>query len=178
MMRKLVVACLLLSSILGLGGCAGQKLKDYEGTAPVLDLEAYFTGPLKAWGIVQDRSGKVIRRFDVRLEGKWENGVGVLDEYFDYYDGEKQRRIWTITKVGENQYTGTASDILDEAEGEIVGTAMRWKYKMDLPVGDTTYRLTFDDWLYQMNDGVLMNRSYLKKFGITVAELTLVMQKQ
>ena len=29
-----------------------------------------------------------------------------------------------------------------------------------------------------MNDGVLINRSYLKKFGLTVAELTIFMQKQ
>lgn len=178
MKGKIYLVVLVICSVLALGGCAGHNLKDYQGTTPVLDLEAYFTGPLKAWGMVQDRSGKVIRRFDVVLEGKWENGVGVLDEYFDYYDGEKQRRIWTITKVAENQYTGTASDILDTAVGETVGSAMRWKYKMDLPVGDTTYRITFDDWLYQMNDGIVINRSYLKKFGITVAELTLVMQKQ
>ena len=55
---------------------------------------------------------------------------------------------------------------------------MRWAYQMDLDVGDNTYRITFDDWMFLMNDGVLINRSYLKKFGITVAELTLFMQKQ
>jgi hypothetical protein len=49
---------------------------------------------------------------------------------------------------------------------------------MDLEVGDKTYRIKLDDWMWQMNDGVLINRSYLKKFGITVAELTLFMQKQ
>jgi len=55
---------------------------------------------------------------------------------------------------------------------------MRWAYRMDLPVGDKTYRITFDDFMFLMNDGVLINRSYLKKFGFTVAELTLFMQKQ
>ena len=49
---------------------------------------------------------------------------------------------------------------------------------MNLPVGDKTYKITFDDWMFQMNDGVLINRSYLKKFGFTVGELTLFMQKQ
>jgi hypothetical protein len=67
---------------------------------------------------------------------------------------------------------------LDKANGHSSGSAMRWAYKMDLPVGDTTYRITFDDWMFLMNDGVLINRSYLKKFGVTVAELTLFMQKQ
>ncbi len=55
---------------------------------------------------------------------------------------------------------------------------MRWNYVMDLPVDDTTYRIRFDDWMWVMNDGVLINRSYLKKFGITVSELTIFMQKQ
>ena len=81
-------------------------------------------------------------------------------------------------KISKNEYEGTASDILDKAEAKVEGNAMQWVYKMDLPVGDTTYRITFDDWMFLMNDGVLINRSYLKKFGITVAELTLIMQKQ
>jgi hypothetical protein len=29
-----------------------------------------------------------------------------------------------------------------------------------------------------MNDGVLMNRSYMKKFNLTMAEITIFMQKQ
>ncbi|MFT5760687.1 MAG: hypothetical protein ACI9LM_005474, partial [Alteromonadaceae bacterium] len=62
--------------------------------------------------------------------------------------------------------------------GKLEGSAMQWAYQMDLPVGDSTYRITFDDWMFLMNDGVLVNRSYLKKFGITMAELTLFMQKQ
>jgi hypothetical protein len=49
---------------------------------------------------------------------------------------------------------------------------------MDLDVDGSTYRIRFDDWMWAMNDGVVVNRSYLKKFGFTVAELTLFMQKQ
>ena len=49
---------------------------------------------------------------------------------------------------------------------------------MDLPVDDKVYRIRFDDWMWQMNDGVLINRSYLKKFGFTVSELTIFMKKQ
>jgi hypothetical protein len=101
-----------------------------------------------------------------------------LTEDFDYYDGEKQRRIWTIKKLADGSYEGTASDILGKAQGQSQGNAVRWNYVMDLPVGDTTYRIRFDDWMWVMNDGVLINRSYLKKFGITVSELTIFMQKQ
>lgn len=161
-----------------LSGCAGQNLAHYKNMEPPLDLKEFFDGRIKGWGIVQDFSGKVTRRFEVEIIASWEGDVGTLDETFAYYDGQTQKRIWTVTKVGDDLYEGTAGDILDHATGEVSGTAMRWAYKMDLPVGDKTYRLTFDDWMYQMHDGVLINRSYLKKFGLTVAELTLFMQKQ
>lgn len=161
-----------------LTSCTSPNLEHYQDSSPQLSLEEYFTGPIKAWGIVQNHKGNVTRRFDVNMVGTWENGVGTLEEYFDYYDGEQQKRVWTITKIDDENYEGRADDILDKATGKLEGYAMQWAYRMDLPVGDKTYRITFDDWMFLMNDGVLINRSYLKKFGITVAELTLFMQKQ
>jgi hypothetical protein len=145
---------------------------------PAFDLKAYFNGPIKAWGIVQDWRGKVVSRFDVTMVGTWEGDKGTLEEDFNYYDGSTQRRIWKIKRINDTNYEGTAGDIIGKATGEISGNAVNWAYEMDVPVGDSSYRLKFDDWMWQMNDGVLINRSYLKKFGITVAELTLFMQKQ
>jgi hypothetical protein len=161
-----------------LTACTGPNLATYKQDAPPLDLKDYFTGPIKAWGLVQDRKGQVTRRFDVVMHGSWEGDVGTLEEHFNYYDGETDKRVWTITKISADRYEGKAGDIIGKADGEVAGNTMRWAYVMDLPVGDTTYKITFDDWMFLMNDGVLINRSYLKKFGITVAELTLFMQKQ
>lgn len=161
-----------------LTACTGPNLSYYKQDAPPLDLKDYFTGPIKAWGLVQDRKGQVTRRFDVVMHGSWEGDVGTLEEHFSYYDGETDKRVWTITKISADRYEGKAGDIIGKADGEVAGNTMRWAYVMDLPVGDTTYKITFDDWMFLMNDGVLINRSYLKKFGITVAELTLFMQKQ
>lgn len=161
-----------------LNACSGPSLNQYKDSKPELSLEEYFTGDIKAWGIIQDRKGQITRRFDVSMIGRWDGDTGTLEEDFEYYDGEKQKRIWTITKINETNYEGRADDILDKATGEVNGNAMRWAYQMDLDVGDNTYRITFDDWMFLMNDGVLINRSYLKKFGFTVAELTLFMQKQ
>jgi hypothetical protein len=127
---------------------------------------------------VLDWRGRVVNRFDVDMVGKWEGETGTLTEHFVYYDGKKQERVWTIKKLPDGKYIGTAADILGKADGKQNGSAVRWSYSMDLPVGDATYRIKFDDWMWQMNDGVLINRSYLKKFGITVAELSLFMQKQ
>lgn len=161
-----------------LSSCAGNTLDYYKGTTPKADIKEYFNGPIKAWGIVQDWRGHVVTQFDIDMVGKWDGDTGTLTEKFTYYDGKKQERMWTIKKLPDGTYEGTADDILDKATGATQGSAARWSYVMDLPVNDTTYNIRFDDWMWQMNDGVLINRSYLKKFGITVSELTIFMQKQ
>ncbi len=161
-----------------LTSCGGNQLDHYEGMEPKVDIQAYFTGPIKAWGIVQDYSGKVVSRFDVDMVGSWDGNKGVLEEDFRYYDGSTQKRIWNITRLADGTYEGTAGDIIGKATGATKGNAVKWAYSMDVPVGDKKYRMKFDDWMWQMNDGVLINRSYLRKFGFTVAELTLFMQKQ
>ncbi len=170
---------LLAIGVLGvMTSCSSKGITSYENVEPKLVLEEYFNGPIKAWGLVQDRSGQVKRRFDVDLVGKWDGDTGTLTEHFKYYDGETQDRVWTITKVAQNKYEGTAGDIRGKASGQIAGNAVRWAYVMDLEVGGTTYAITFDDWMFLMNDGVLINKSKLKKFGFSVGELTLFMQKQ
>jgi len=177
-MKNLSITILTIGAIMFLNACTGHSLTKYDNQKPEMDIKEYFTGPIKAWGIVQNRKGEVVRRFDVDMIGTWEGDIGTLDEDFEYYDGETQKRIWTIKKISNTKFEGRADDILDKATGEINGNAMRWAYQMDLPVGDKTYKVTFDDWMFLMNDGVLVNRSYIKKFGLTMAELTLFMQKQ
>jgi hypothetical protein len=168
----------IMGVLIMLSGCTSSNIDYYKGTTPEADIKEYFNGPVKAWGVVQDWRGRVVRRFDVYMVGKWEGDIGTLTEHFDYYDGKKQQRIWTIKKLTDGTYEGTASDIIGKAVGKTEGSAVRWNYIMDLPVDDTTYRIRFDDWMWVMNDGVLINRSYLKKFGVKVSELTIFMQKQ
>ena len=160
-----------------LSGCS-KTLDYYEGSLPTADIKEYFNGHIKAWGLIQDWRGRVTTRFDVDMVGSWQGNQGKLEEEFRYYDGKTQKRIWYITKHQDGTYDGTANDIIGKAAGKLLGSAVRWNYVMDIPVDNTTYRVNFDDWMWQMNDGVLINRSYIKKFGITVAELTLFMQKQ
>lgn len=175
---KKITATILTGVLIMLTSCNGGSLDHYKDGQPTLDIKEYFNGSIKAWGVVQDWRGRVVRKFDIDMVGSWNGDEGKLEEHFSYYDGETQQRVWKITKTGENSYEGTASDIVDKATGKQAGDAVNWHYVMDVPVDDTTYRLKLDDWMWQMNDGVLINRSYMKKFGITVAELTIFMQKQ
>lgn len=151
----------------------------YQPLQPKFDIVSFFTGEVKAWGIVQNRSGDVVQRFTVTIDGTYNNGELVLDERFSYGLGEgPTTRIWTINQNSDGTYTGNASDIANSAKGYSHGNAFNFVYEMDLPVDDTTYRVTFDDWFWAFDDKQMMNRSYIKKFGIVMAEVTIFMQKQ
>lgn len=172
---KNVILSLLMLSLLS--SCSSVEVADYQGTNPPLVLEKFFNGPLKASGIVEDFSGKVIRKFNVTMEASWQGNEGVIDEWFVYDDGETQTRIWRITSLGDGNYTGTAGDIIGTAVGEASGSALRWRYDMLLPVDGDEYQVHFDDWMFLVNDNTIINKSDIIKWGVTVAKVTLVIQK-
>ena len=176
---KFIATTLLAISATVLTACGGMSLKPYKAEEPQMSLRDYFNGEIEAWGIVQDRSGEVIQRFDIDLTGTWAGNEGTLEETFHYYDGRTEERTWRITDLGNGDYEGRAGDIIGIAESQTAGNAANWAYTMDVTTeGGSTYRLKFDDWMWLMNDGVLMNRSYMKKFGITVGEITIFMKKK
>lgn len=155
------------------------KGSDYVNLQPKFKLEEFFNGKIKAYGIIQDRKGNILSKFDATLVGSWQGNQGRLEEDFLYYDsGKTQHRTWKIEKLDDNNYQGSAGDIEGMALGKAFGNAINWTYAMYVPVKNSSYKLQFDDWMWAMNDHTVMNRSYLKKFGITFAEITIFMQKQ
>jgi len=169
---------LLLIAAITLAGCASAPTPaDYAQEKPTLDLRSYFNGPLVAHGIFTDRAGKVQRRFTVQLMGRWNGDTGVLEEDFDYSDGKKERRVWTIKSLGNGAYSGTAADVLGTAQGQASGNALRWSYTLKLPVDGKVYEVDFDDWMYLMDDKVMLNKAQMSKFGFRLGEVTLSFQK-
>jgi hypothetical protein len=167
----------LLSAVGWLAGCATQNLDGYANEKPALDLRSYFNGPLVAHGMFQDRGGQVLRRFVVQMEGRWEGDQGVLDERFTYSDGRTERRVWRLTRHADGRYTGTADDVVGEANGQVSGNTLRWNYTLRLPVDGKVYEVQFDDWMYQMDDRVMLNRATMSKFGFRLGEVTLSFTK-
>lgn len=169
---------LLVCALLGLSGCSGVEVTKYAQTQPELDLQRYFNGTLDAYGIFQKRSGEVVKRFHVVIDARWQGNVGTLDERFTYSDGTTQQRVWTITKTGSHSYTGTAADVIGDAIGESSGNALRWRYVLALPVDDKIYHVDFDDWMFLMDDRVMLNRSAMSKWGFDLGEVILTFVKR
>ncbi len=170
---------LLLAALsLGIAGCASPGVEHYRAEHPVLDLKTYFDGTLDAWGMFQDRSGEVKKRFHVVIEARWNGDAGVLDERFSWSDGSTSRRVWHLARQPDGTYRGTAGDVRGEAVGEVAGNALRWRYVLALPVDGRTYHVDFDDWMFLMDDKVMLNRSYMSKWGFRLGEVTLTFVKR
>jgi len=173
---------LLVLMLLGLAACAGPQPSDYAREQPRLDLRQYFNGTLDAYGVFTDRSGRVVKRFIVVMNCTWSGPAGretgILDEQFIYSDGTRERRVWTLQRTAEGRYTGTAADVVGQALGEESGNAFRFGYTLKLPVDGRTFEVQFDDWMYLMDERVMLNKAVMSKLGIRLGEVTLSFVKR
>jgi hypothetical protein len=120
----------------------------------------------------------VVKRFTVVMNCSWQGDEGVLDEDFSYSDGTRQKRIWRLRKLGAGRYTGRADDVVGEASGQTGGNAFYWTYTLNLPVDGRTIEVQFDDWMYLMNERVMLNKATMSKFGVRLGEVTLSFMKR
>jgi hypothetical protein len=175
-MKTLCLTC-FACALLGLGGCSGVPVERYRAEQPVLDLARYFNGTIDGWGMFQNRSGEVIKRFHVVIDASWEKrdgaDIGTLDEHFSWSDGSTSRRVWTITRVEAGRYIGRADDVVGEAQGQAAGNALHWRYVLALPVDGRVWNVDLDDWMFLIDDKVMLNRSAMTKFGFHLGEVTL-----
>jgi len=179
MRRYVLSAFSIVLSIFVLTSCSSRSIDDLAGATPALSLEDFFEGETIAYGIFEDRFGTLRRKFKVNITGTVEGNVLTLDEDFLYADGEKAKRVWVITNKGRDAegrliYEGEAADVDGKASGRVVGNGLNWRYDIDLKTDDGTLSVHFDDWIYQMDEHVALNRAYVKKFGLEIGSVTLI----
>jgi hypothetical protein len=168
----------MLAAAALLAGCAAPEVTEYAREQPVLDMRAYFNGRVDGWGLFTDRSGKVVKRFTVAMDCRWNGDEGVLDEDFTYSDGTKQRRIWRVRKLADGRYVGRADDVVGEASGQASGNTLRWNYTLALPVQGRTWHVQMDDWMHLVDSEVLLNRTAMSKFGVHLGDVTLSFRRR
>jgi hypothetical protein len=166
-----------LIASLALAGCAGPAVQDYAAEKPTLDLRQFLTGELTGKGLFTDRAGRVVKRFTVKMSGRWDGDQGTLDEHFVYSDGSTQRRLWRLQALGDGRYRGTADDVVGGATGASAGNAFHWTYTLALPVDGRVWNVALDDWMFLVDDRTILNRSAMSKFGLHLGDLTLVITK-
>jgi hypothetical protein len=80
-------------------------------------------------------------------------------------------------KGSDGRWIGRANDALTDAQLVINGPELNLVYEMVLEVDGTQYEVTFEDWIYAIDDERVVNVSEVRKFGFKVAEVILVIDR-
>ena len=75
-------------------------------------------------------------------------------------------------------FTAKAGDVVGEAQGSQIGNAVNLRYTLNVPYNKSTINLKMDDWMYQINTDTVLNRTAMRKFGLKVGEVVLIMKKK
>ena len=153
---------------------SAQKPGDYAADGPVLDIREALGGRYLSEGVIFDYTGRAKARFKAVMTGQFSASGGVLDEEFTYASGAKQTRQWRLNFLSAETFSATADDIIGEASGTISGNTIRMQYKLRLSEDAGGHVLDVVDWMYLTDEGTIINRSEMRKFGLKVAELNAV----
>ena len=176
-----VIAVVLLFGMIvktGYFSFRAQKPSDYVSTGPMFNVTEHLAGPILSEGLIYGPRGRVTNSFTARMMGTWDGDTGTLTEDFVYSNGRTQSRKWSLQIVDGDRLIATADDIIGEGHGVISGSTIMLQYRIILPEQAGGHKLDVTDWLYLTDNGVIMNRSEMRMWGIKVAELVATMRPE
>ncbi|SDZ03509.1 Protein of unknown function [Jannaschia faecimaris] len=165
------LALAIFAAIRHFTGFVSQKASEYADNVPSLVLPQHLRGDMSCEGMIFGPTGRVTSRFQADIVVTWDGPEGVMKEHFLYDDGTTQDRAWHLHVATDGSVRAEASDVVGAGTGRVEGNAVNLRYKIRLPVENGGHVLDAVDWMYLQQDGVILNRSQFRKFGIKVAEL-------
>ena len=75
-----ILLIILIFLITSCSNSSAVKPEEFKNKEPKLVSEEYMSGNVKAWGVLQNRSGKVTRQFSADLNGTWDGKQLILKE--------------------------------------------------------------------------------------------------
>ena len=157
---------IILASIMCfiLPGCTSNSIDFYKDKKQKIDMREFFNGEVEGWGALFDIGGKQTRSFYVLIKGSWKGNDGILDEVFDFDDGEHTKRKWEVYFENDQIFKGRAHDVIGYAKGHQLGSAINLNYVLEVPYNNSTIKLSMDDWMYKLYQNNILNKTSLKKF--------------
>jgi hypothetical protein len=142
----------------------------------LFELTTFLEGRTRAWGVFEDRFGRVRRRLVVDMNGRWEGDEFVLDERFEYDGDAVETRTWRVVPLGSGRFRATCPDCVGEATGRCTPDSIQMAYRFRLQLASRAIVVTFDDRLHRVGEGAV-NRATMSKWGIKLGELSLFFQR-
>ena len=158
-------------------GFTSQAPHHYSNVGRQFDIREALQGPLICEGVIYGPLGRVTSRFVAEMQAEWNGNTGHMTEEFRYDSGETMSREWHLNVAEDGSFEATAPDIIGRGKGKQAGSGVQLFYTLKLPENAGGHALNVTDWMYMMENGSIMNRSQMRKFGIKVAELIATMRK-
>ena len=154
-----------------------KRLERRKVTTEPFDIFRFLEGETIAYGLFEDRFGSLKKRFDVHFYGQWRGDAFVLEEEFRYDDSTEENRVWTLMRGDGTAFTGSCGDSRSGATGTVAGVSSRMGYTFDLAINGRRLTVSMDDRMHAMTDEIVLNRATMRKWGIRLGEIAIVLMK-
>ena len=139
----------------------------------MLVLESFFAGRTVGHGVFINSWTKSERRFHLVIDGTWDGRVLALSESYVYEDGLREQKSWRLQQTSPGVFTGTYDDTIGPASIWSDGPVVRLQYKLKL----AGIALDFDETMTLCDDGRVIDKARVTKWGIPVGRLEVVMRR-
>ena len=134
-------------------------------------LEDFFKGTFYSTGRLYNRKRELTREFIVRGYATYRKDTLILEEDFEYSDGDTDHRIWQILCLASGRYEGHTHGLVGAPPvTQPVGEKFNWTYRLKLPVRNLNLTFRFLDNMEPCGNTV-KNKAEIKWLGMTVLHL-------
>lgn len=165
-MKHFIRTLSLFAIISTLSSCAFLNEKtvpmDYLSGNAKLDIRSFFEGNLDAFAIKQDKNGKIIDSYNLKVKGEWDGNKGVLKQNFYYRDGKKDSRTWLITVNSDGTFNAVGHDVANSAKGQQIGNAAQSIYSLMVSQDGQKREVNFEERMYLVDSKSMIMISKFK----------------
>eukprot|EP01037_Dinobryon_pediforme_P002715 gene2715-2754_t len=158
----------------GVAGCSDAKpIDSFKGSGPDFDPIVFWTGHTASRGVLENRSGEPTEIVRTDCVGEPEGADGLhMQQTLTMGDGSVTHRDWHMRRVAPGRFEATANDMVGTASGVASGPAFHWTWTLATKPGNALFDVSMDQWMMLMDDGAMVNRTVIRKFGVTLAQVT------
>ena len=139
----------------------------------MLVLESFFAGRTQGDGVFINSWTKSERRFQVVIDGTWDGCVLALSESYAYDDGLCEQKSWRLQQTAPGVFSGTYDDTIGPASIWSEGPVVRLHYRLKL----AGIALDFNETMTLRDDGSVIDKARVTKWGVPVGRLEVVMRR-
>ena len=164
----------LFAALLALAACSDPlPVAAFKPIPPDFDPIRFFSGHVRSWGVLEDRSGQPTAIVTTDCTGTPDGPDGLrMTQRLDITGQSPTTRTWQMHRTAPGHFEATANDMVGTATGDAAGRAFHWQWTLALSPGNSLKNVTMDQWWYLQPDGSMLNRTTIRKLGVIAAEVT------